>query len=53
MYTGIFICIGGMLIFIIGHLTWFFVLLDVAGSIYIVYVLTTSAERETQHLRII
>ena len=50
MYLGIYLCIIGMVLFIFKHLSLPLFIIDVVGSGYIVFILYTSAKKETEHL---
>ena len=51
MYLGIYLCIIGMILFIFNHLSLPLFILDIIGSGYIIFILNTSAKRETEHLK--
>jgi len=50
MYTGIFICIFGMWFHFFWHTTLWFAIINFICSLFIFYVLISSAQKETQHL---
>lgn len=50
MYLGIYLCIIGMVLFIYKHLSFPLLVIDIIGSGYIIFILYTSAKKETEHL---
>jgi len=50
MYTGIFICIFGMWFHVFWHATLLLAIINFSCSLFIFYVLISSARKETEHL---
>ncbi len=51
MYTGIIICILGMVLHVSFHISWPWLLLNLVSSAFIVYILVSSAKKENEHLQ--
>lgn len=51
MYTGIIICIIGMVLHVSFHVSWPWLLLNLVSSLFIIYILISSAKKENEHLQ--